>query len=239
MDDTPPSSTPAATGCHDSCCVAEGASATAAWHPSRADLVRRAFQLEYVSVAWMVVEAAVAVWSGARAGSVSLLAFGIDSIIELASAGVLLWRLTVELRRGRAFAEGAERTASRIAGSLLFALAVYVAASVAWKLWTRTGETFSWPGLVVTALAMPIMYILARRKLTVAEALGSRAMRADALESVTCGWLSFVVVANLVIEALTGAWWIDAVASLGIVWFLVKEGREAWSGEDCCRDETA
>ncbi len=81
---------------------------------------------------------------------------------------------------------------------------------------------------------MPIMYVLARRKIRIADALGSRAMRADAMESVTCGWLSLVVVVGLIAEALTGAWWIDAVTSLGIVWFLVREGLEAWSGEDCC-----
>ncbi len=190
-------------------------------------------------MAWMVAEAAVALWGGIRAGSVSLVAFGIDSVIELASAGVLIWRLTIELRRGRAFAEPAERAASRIAGSLLLALAAYVVASAAWKLWTRTGETFSWPGLVVTALAMPVMYVLARRKIAVAEALGSRAMRADAIESVTCGWLSLVVLIGLIVEALTGAWWVDAAASLGVVWFLVREGREAWSGEDCCRRDSA
>ena len=85
--------------------------------------------------------------------------------------------------------------------------------AAAWKLWTQTGEAFSWPGLVVTMLAMPLMYVLARRKIAVAEALGSRAMRADAMESVTCGWLSLVVVVGLVAEGLTGAWWVDAVTS--------------------------
>ena len=83
---------------------------------------------------------------------------------------------------------------------------------------------------------MPVMYLLARRKIAVAEALGSRAMRADAMESVTCGWLSLVVMLGIVAQGLTGAWWIDAVASLGIVWYLVKEGREAWRAEDCCCD---
>ncbi len=200
----------------------------------RAELVRRAFRLEYATLAWMVVEAAVAIASGITADSVSLLAFGIDSLIELASAGVLIWRLTVELRRGQKFAERAERVASRIAGGLLLALAVYVVAAASWKLWTRTGETFSWAGLAVTLLAMPVMYLLARRKLGLADALGSRALRADAMESVTCGWLSLVVVIGLVVQALTGAWWVDAATSLGIVWFLLKEGWEAWRGEDCC-----
>ena len=90
------------------------------------------------------------------------------------------------------------------------------------------------PGLVVAAMAMPIMYVLARRKLDVARQLRSRAMRADAIESITCGWLSLVVVVGLVAHLLLAAWWIDAVTSLGIVWFVLKEAREAWRGEDCC-----
>jgi divalent metal cation (Fe/Co/Zn/Cd) transporter len=183
-----------------------------------------------------VIEAAVAISSGAAAASVSLLAFGIDSLIELASACVLIWRLTVELRRGQVFAERAERVASRIAGGLLLALAAYVVVSAGRQLWAGTGQEFSRRGLAITALAMPVMYVLARRKIAVAEALGSRAMRADAMESVTCGWLSLVVLVGIVAQGLTGAWWIDAVASLGIVWFLLKEGREAWRGEACCCD---
>ena len=75
------------------------------------------------------------------------------------------------------------------------------------------------------------MYFLSRRKLALAETLGSRALKADAVESITCGWLSLVVVAALIVQLATGAWWVDAVASLGIVWFLIREGREAWSGE--------
>lgn len=143
---------------------------------------------------------------------------------------MLIWRLTVELRRGQAFAESAERIASRIAGGLLFALAAYVVIAAGWKLWIQTGQSFSWPGLLVTLLAMPLMYLLARRKIAVAEALGSRAMRADAMESVTCGWLSLVVAAGLVAQGLIRAWWVDLVASLGIVWFLAREGRAAWRG---------
>ena len=217
-----------ACGCGDSC----GGSAPSS-RTDRGALIRRAFALEYATVAWMVVEAAVAIWSGVRAGSVSLTAFGIDSVIEIASATVLIWRLAVELRGGRAFAERAERVAARVAGGLLFALAAYVVASAAWKLASGVGETFSWPGVAVTACALPMMYLLARRKLRVADALGSRALRADAMEAVTCGWLSLVVLAGLLVEVLTGAWWVDPVASVGVVWFLLREGREAWRGEEC------
>ena len=205
-------------------------------HTDRSELVRQAFRLEYATLAWMTIEAVVAIWSAMQANSVALLAFGIDSLIELASAGVLLWRLTVEVRRGQEFGEAAENTASRIAGALLLALAAYVVGAAGWMLWTRTGATFSWSGFIVALLAMPIMYGLARRKIAVADALGSRAMRADAMESVTCGWLALVVVSGLVVQGLTGAWWADAAASLCIVWLLVKEGREAWIGEGGCHD---
>ena len=182
----------------------------------------------------MTVEAVVGLGAGIAAGSLVLIAFGADSLIELASAGVLVWRLTVELRRGRHFAESAERKAARIGAVLLGALAVYVVFSASVKLWLGQGAEFSLPGLMLTVLAIPLMYWLARRKLRLADALGSRAMRTDAVESITCGWLAFVVVAALLAQALIGARWIDPVASLAIVWFLVREAREAWSSDDCC-----
>jgi divalent metal cation (Fe/Co/Zn/Cd) transporter len=199
-------------------------------------MVEQAFRLEYMTLAWMVLEAGVAISSGMAAGSLTLIAFGIDSLIELASACVLVWRLTIELRHGQTFAERAETIASRIGGALLFALAAYVVASAGWKLWTQQGAEFSLPGLVISMLAIPIMYFLSRRKLKVASALGSSALRADAVESITCGWLAFVVVGALVAQFLIGAWWVDPLASLGIVWFVIREGREAWEGEKCCDD---
>jgi divalent metal cation (Fe/Co/Zn/Cd) transporter len=162
----------------------------------------------------------------------SLLAFGMDSFIELASAGVLVWRLLVELRRSRALSERAERTASRIGGGLLLALAAYVVADAAWGLWTQHGQEFSISGLVITAVAIPIMYSLARRKLALAERLGSRALRADAMESIACSWLSFVVVVGLTAQLLIGAWWLDSITSLAIVGLLVKEGHDAWKSAD-------
>jgi len=200
---------------------------------ARVELIRQAFLLEYVTVAWMIVEAAVAVASGTASGSITLLAFGLDSLVELASALVLIWRLRVELRQGRQFAEEAERRASRIGGALLFALAAYVVIAATWSLWTGRGEEFSLPGLFVSAVAMPVMWTLSRRKLVVAAALGSGALRADAAESIACGWLSLVVVVGLIVQLLTSAWWVDAATALAIVYFLVREGREAWIGDGC------
>ncbi len=201
--------------------------------PDRSSLIREAFRLEWLTIGWMTVEAVVAIASGLLAGSLVLIAFGLDSVIELASAGVLIWRLRVELQHGQLFSGDAERRAGRIAGGLLFALAAYVTAAALWSLWARQGETFSWPGLIVALAAIPAMRFLAYRKIAVAEKLGSRAMRADAMEAVTCGWLSLVVVVSLAAQWAFGAWWIDGAGSLAIVWFLIKEGREAWTGEGC------
>ena len=205
--------------------------ATAALRAERAPLVQEAFRLEYLTLAWMVIEAGVAIGAGVFARSITLLAFGIDSLIELASAGVVIWRLTVELRHGQSFAKSAERRASRIGGALLFALSAYVVAAAGWGLWAREGQDFSWPGLLVSFAAMPIMWVLSRRKLRIAAPLDSRALRADAVESIACGWLSIVVVIGLLAQLVLGVWWIDSVTSLVIVWLLVKEGREAWSAE--------
>jgi divalent metal cation (Fe/Co/Zn/Cd) transporter len=200
----------------------------------RAATIREAFYLEYLTFGWMTIEAAVAIASGIVASSLTLLAFGIDSLIELASAGVLIWRLTVELRHGREFSEDAERKASRIGGALLFALAAYIVAGACWKLWERQGAEFFLPGLVVTVLSLPIMYFLSRRKFDLAKTLGSRALRTEAIESMTCGWLALIAVVALIGQLVIDAWWIDAVASLALVVFLVREGREAWNGETCC-----
>jgi divalent metal cation (Fe/Co/Zn/Cd) transporter len=195
-------------------------------------LIRQAFRLEWVTIGWMAIEAAVAVAVGIAARSITLVAFGLDSVIELASAGVLIWRLSTELKFGREVSEGAEKIARRIAGGLLFALAAYVVLAAGWSLRRGEGETFSWPGLAIALLSIPIMLVLARRKLALADQLGSRALRADASESVACLWLSVVVVVGLLAQLAFGAWWIDAVTSLAIVWFLVKEGREAWESEE-------
>jgi divalent metal cation (Fe/Co/Zn/Cd) transporter len=218
------------TDCADACCAQPVTSASSA----RTALIRQAFRLEWLTVGWMIVEAGMAIGSGVAAHSLTLTAFGVDSVIELISAGVLIWRLNVELRHGQQISEGAERVAGRIGGALLFLLAAYIVIGAAWRLWTYQGEAFSIPGLIVALLAMPIMVWLARRKIAVATQLGSRAMRADAVESITCGWLSLVVVVGLLANLVFGAWWVDAVTALAIVWFVVKEAREAWSGEDCC-----
>jgi divalent metal cation (Fe/Co/Zn/Cd) transporter len=200
--------------------------------PSRAHLIQRAFQLEWLTAGWMLVEAAVAIWSGMIAHSLTLIAFGADSIIELLSACMLVWRLSVELRHGEEFSETAERSAAKIGGGLLFALAVYVIASAVSSLWGGRGQEFSKAGLTLAAIAIPLMYFLGTAKLRIAGEIDSGALRADAIESITCCYLSCVVLVGLVAQFLLNAWWVDGVSALVLVPFLLREAWEAWSGED-------
>lgn len=180
----------------------------------------------------MLVEAVVAIGSGIAAHSLTLIAFGADSVIELISACVLLWRLGVELRQGEEFSETTERAAARAGGIMLIALTVYVVASAAWGLWRGAGQEFSGPGLVLALLAIPIMYALAKAKGRIADAIGSAALRTDAAESIACGYLSGVVVIGLLAQWAIGAWWVDSVSALALTPFLIKEAREAWEGEE-------
>ncbi len=106
--------------------------------------------------------------------------------------------------------------------------------SAAYGFWERQGQEFSLPGLTLSVLAIPVMWWLARSKIRIADQIGSKALRADAIESITCGYLSGVVFLGLLVQLLMPAWWwVDSVTSLAIVGLLVREGREAWRGE-CC-----
>ena len=199
---------------------------------ARVQLLRQAHRLEWISAGWLLIEFIVALIAGITAHSLLLLAFGIDRAIELVSAGVLIWRLSVELIGRTEFPSAVEHRASRIAGGLLFALAIYVVVSSAWGLITHQAAEFSAFGLALSAIAMPVMYILSRRKLALAEKLGSRALRADAIESIACCWLALAVCIGLFVQFVSGAWWIDEISSLAIVYLLVREGLEAWEGDE-------
>ncbi|HUK32627.1 MAG TPA: cation transporter [Vicinamibacterales bacterium] len=199
--------------------------------------IDRALRLEWLTLGWMVVEAVVAIGAGVVAHSLALEAFGLDSVIELASAVVLIWRLRVELKQGATFPPGIERSAARVGGVLLFALTTYVIAGSVRALWMHQAQATSVPGLVVTGVAVPAMYLLARTKLTLADRLHSAALRADAVESLTCGYLSVVVFLSLLAQWWLGMWWLAGVSALVLVPFLLHEAREAWTGDACCVDD--
>ena len=203
---------------------------------SRVDNLKPALLLTYITLGWMTIEGAASLLLGWVSKSLLLEAFGIDSLIELFSGFVLLWRLRVEAS-GAASAECAEeveRRAARYVGYSLYALVVYVALNSAYCLFiakriTDTHESV-W-GILIGLVAKIGMPILAAYKLKVAARLNSRALRADAVESITCGYLSIVLILGLAATWLFGWWWLDSVAALALIPFLIKEGREAIRGE--------
>lgn len=202
--------------------------------PDRAALRAHALRLEYASLGWNLVEGVVAVAAALSAGSVALLGFGLDSFVESASALVLLWRLHAEAgQRDRAAIERLDRRAHRLVGVTLFLLAAWVAFDAARTLWARERPETSVPGMAITALSIVLMPLLARAKRRAAAALESRALAADAFQTTACWWLSVVTLAGIGLNAAFGWWWADPVAALAMTVFLVREGREAWRGEDC------
>ena len=205
--------------------------------PTAAERMRPALRLEAITLLWMVVEASVSIGAGVAAGSLLLIAFGADSVIELISAGVLFWRLRLEaiaLPGDVERVEAVERRASRIGGYLLCVLSAYVVLQALYGLTHRHHAEASWLGMAVAVVAAVGMPLLAKAKIRVADQIGSRALRADAMETFTCGYLSWVLLAGLAVNAVLHWWWLDAAASLIIVPLLVKDAREAMTGECAC-----
>ena len=196
-----------------------------------------------MTIVWMVIEAGVALTVGFATRSVSLQGFGLDSIVELVAGSILLWRLLVEQRGGAtARIETAERRAAFVTAISLFALAVYIVGDSAFAFLTRTQPEASWWGVGLAIAAAIIMPLLWQGKLRVAKRIGSAALKADAACSVTCAYMSLTLLAGLLLNRLFGWWWADPLAALALVYFLVREGREALhearTGETCsCGDE--
>ena len=167
------------------------------------------------------------------AGSVALLGFGIDSFVESVSGSVLVWRLRSEAAgdRDEETIERFERRAERLVGFSFFALAAYVVFDAMTTLLTQERPDASPVGIALTAVSIGVMLWLARAKRRTAAELGSRALAADAEQTQACWYLSIVVLAGIGLNALFGWWWADPVAALGVSVILVREGREAWSGE--------
>lgn len=210
---------------------------------SRAGQLRLGIWIELVALFWMVIEASIAITAGFATRSVSLEGFGIDSIIELVAGGVLLWRLLVE-QRGSSFrvVEQAERRASWITGISLFGLALYIVGDCAFAIGTQTRPEASWWGVGLAIAAAIIMPLLWQGKLRVAKHIGSAALKADAVCSVTCAYMSFTLLIGLLLNKFFGLWWADPLAALALVYFIVREGREALhearTGETCsCGEE--
>ena len=196
----------------------------------RVALLRRGIALEGVTVGYNALEGIVAIAAGLTAGSVALTGFGIDSVIEVTSGALLWWRLRAELGSAP-LGPTVERRAARGAGFLLLALGVYIVTDSARLLLTRNRPGTSQVGIALTALSLIVMPLLARAKLGVAAKLESRALRADAHETIVCAWLSATTLLGLGLNAVLGWWWADPVAALAMLPLIVREGVEAWRGE--------
>jgi divalent metal cation (Fe/Co/Zn/Cd) transporter len=198
-------------------------------------VVRHGRRLEYFTMGWNALEGLVAVVAGALAGSISLVGFGIDSFIEVTSGSVLLWRMSVDAEVHRR--ELNERRALRIVGICFLLLAAYIAYESAFDLWSRRAPEHSIPGIILACVSLIVMPLLSRAKRKVGRALGSAAMHADARQTEFCTYLSAILLAGLLLNALFGLWWADLVAALIMVPIIAKEGIEGLQGKACdeCR----
>jgi divalent metal cation (Fe/Co/Zn/Cd) transporter len=200
----------------------------------RTTLVRRGQSLSRLSLLYNSLEGLAAIIAGAMAGSISLVGFGIDSVIEVSSSVAALWRLRADAdptRRARV-----EAVAVRVIGALFLALTLYILVDAGQSLYAREAPERSLPGIVIAALSVVIMPLLARAKRRIGAALGSRALTADAMQTSLCTWLSAIVLIGLGLNALFGWWWADPVAAICMTPIIAMEGVEGVRGEERCDD---
>jgi cation diffusion facilitator family transporter len=193
-----------------------------------------AWWLTAATIAWNVIEAVVAIGGGVMAGSIALVGFGLDSVVEVSSALVIVWRLS---RQGADHTanERAERRAVRLIALSFFGIAAYVAVdSIAVLFGVREEPRTSALGLAITALSLVVMPSLAFAKRRVAQRMGSVALKADAAETMLCTYLSAVVLLGLAANSVFGWWWMDPIAGLVVAALALKEGREAWTSGELC-----
>jgi divalent metal cation (Fe/Co/Zn/Cd) transporter len=201
----------------------------------RVETVRRGKRLEQFTILWNSLEGIIAIGSGLAAGSVALVGFGFDSLIEVTSGIALLWRLHGDHdERNR---DARERRSLHIVGASFLALAAYVAYDAATTLISREAPERSIPGTLIAAVSLIVMPLLARAKRQVARSIGSAAMTADAKQTELCTYLSAILLGGLVLNAAFGLWWADPAAALVMVPIIGNEGVEALQGKTCACNE--
>jgi divalent metal cation (Fe/Co/Zn/Cd) transporter len=202
---------------------------------SQTDLSRlktKALALVWIGEIWNLFDAVVALWSGIGAGSVALIGFGLDSILELAAGAILIWRLQTKWEDDDE-EDAAERKAHKLIGITFFILAGYILIqSIATLAGVFPEPKQTSVGLVLIIASAIVMTILYVRKMAIAEKIGSRALRSEAKETLVCDLQDLTVLVGLGANFLFGWWWADPVAALGLIPFLVKEGWEGFTGED-------
>src|SRR3984893_7314826 len=198
--------------------------------PPASDLLRRVVRLQVLTIAWMSVEAVVAVAAAWTARSPALLGFGGDSAIELFSAIAVLWRF-----RSRSDSADAEKLAARVAGGLLFIVAAFVIVSSGLSLLGYREPQPSLTGIILLIVAAIGMPWLASQKRKLATQVASASLRADATESALCGYLSLIALVGLLTNVIFRAPWADAIAALALVPLIAREGWEAiHASRRCC-----
>lgn len=197
----------------------------------REQAVGRGLQLEYLTVGWNVLEGIIAVASGVVAGSIALVGFGIDSMIEVSSGAVLVWRLVSDADPERR--EKVEAVSLKLVGWCFLALAVYVAYEAITTLFRREAPDASYIGIGLAVISLVVMPLLARAKRRVASQIGSHALEADSRQTDFCAYLSAILLVGLLLNALAGWWWADPLVALIMAPIIVKEGIEALQGERC------
>ena len=208
---------------------------------SRMALLRRALRLETLTIAWNVVEAVIAIGAGWIAGSVALVGFGLDSTIETIAASALFLRLRAEMKGAdEEETEAHEKRALRIVGVTFLLLALYILYEAGSTLWFREPPQPSRIGIALAALSLVAMPFLAWAKYRTGEALKSRALIADAKETIACSYLSLTLLIGLGANALWGWWWADPVAAIAMLPWVVREGFEALeeSSADCATEDS-
>jgi divalent metal cation (Fe/Co/Zn/Cd) transporter len=204
-------------------------------HSDRTRLLKRGRKLEYFTIGYNSLEGLIALEAGWLSGSIALVGFGFDSLIEVTSGVALLWRLHAEVDRARR--ERAEAISLRIVGVCFVVLAAYVSYDSANSLISHRAPERSLPGIALAIASLIVMPLLARGKRKVARGIGSGAMAADAKQTEFCTYLSAILLGGLVCNALLGWWWADPVAALVMVPIIAKEGIEALYGKMCCEEE--
>jgi divalent metal cation (Fe/Co/Zn/Cd) transporter len=194
----------------------------------RSELERHARRLAWGGNAWHLLEFGIALAAGIAASSVALVAFGIDSLIELAAGGVIIWLFT----GGRGASEIAERRAQRLIAVSFFALAGYVVIGSV-NAFTGHHPEASWVGIALALVTAPTMPLLARAKRRVGHRLGSSATASEGQQNMICAYLSIALLVGLGANAVAGWWWADPIAGLVIAAVAIREGREAWRGDAC------
>jgi len=197
----------------------------------RTTLVRHGRRLEYFTIVWNTIEGLVAVATGLIAGSISLVGFGIDSFVEVTSGSVLLWRMSVDAEESDR--EQNEKRALKVVGACFLILSGYIAYEAITDLWLQRAPEHSIPGILLACVSLVVMPLLSRAKRRVGQALGSAAMHADAKQTEFCTYLSAILLAGLLLNAIFGLWWADPVAGLIMLPVITKEGIEGLQGNAC------